>query len=216
MSLFKSLFEVEGSTIFHNIAVGISALVTAGMAFPGLKHWTRQLRRKNNLDLEAARNILRATYKIKEAVGSCRDPFLAAGEFPKDYDHQSNDPNHHARSHAHVYNNRWEHVRNARQEFDAAVLEAEILWGRDVQAKAEELRKCLQELFRALYAYVRNIESDGAHFKEDEKRKAQVEWVIGLTRKPNEQFIAEDWFEKYGDDAIAGIETFVRPHLDPK
>ena len=207
----------ECFAIARDIIVSGAALVTALVAVPGLHRWKRELLGKASI--KAAQNLLRATNEIKKAVESCRDPFLANEEFPKDYNDRSNDPKEQARMYAHVYNNRWQKVRSAREKFDDAVFEAWILWGSDgdVQAKAEKIRKCLQELFRALYAYVRNIESDGEHFKEDKKRKDQVDWVIGLTRKPNAEFTAsEDWFEKHGNDAIADIEKLARKHLNQK
>lgn len=201
--------------IARDIIVSGAALVTAWVAVPGLHRWKRELLGKENL--EAARNLLRATYKIREAVGSCRDPYLEDKEFPEDYDGREENPMEDALAYAYVYRNRWRRVRRARQEFNAAALEAEVLWGCDVRAKAKELRVCLQKLFWGFQQYVLNVKSDNRKFERDKKLAEKVEWIIGETVKYNEELNAsEDWFEKYGGDIITGIENLVRPHLNPK
>ena len=200
---------VELSAIFQNIAVGVAALVTALVAALGLYRWQRELLGKENL--EAARNFLRATYKVEEVIWSCRTALLAEEEFPKVDSLQPDTPSARARRAAHVYQKRGKRLRSACKEFDAAALEAEVLWGRNAQEKAKKLRVCVHALLDAFRDYVENIKSNNVYFKQDDERKKEVMWILGFPRKTE-----KDWFEKHGGDAITGIEELVRPYLRPK
>ena len=164
--------------------VSIAAIVAAGativmavVAVLGLHRWKSQLMGKENL--EVARNLLRAAYKIQEAIEVCRDTYLPVHEYPEGYEHMSTDKKKHADALIHVYNKRWERVWNVRQEFDAAVLEAKVLWGRDFVAKAEEIRSCTRELRMAIRLYIRDEMSGGSIFKRDEKHGEKMLAIVG-------------------------------------
>ncbi|WP_139195506.1 hypothetical protein [Halomonas daqiaonensis] len=66
-----------------DILLGAAAVTTATVAVVGLKNWSRELRGKT--EFEAARNLMKTTYRVRDELLYSRSPFVGAGEFPSDY-----------------------------------------------------------------------------------------------------------------------------------
>lgn len=124
--------------IGKDFVVALAAIVTAAVAVVGLRKWRKELRGKAHFD--AARGLIRATYKLRDELRNSRAPLVRAAEFPQNYPPQP--PNHRAEAEAwaHVYSKRFTPVREALQEFDSQGLEAEALWGNEVRNSIDRLR----------------------------------------------------------------------------
>lgn len=109
-----------------DLMVGLAAIGTAGAAIWGLWKWRTELAGKAKFD--AARNLAKATYSVRNAVAQARSRFIDGREFPADdldHDETGGAPTAKA-GHAywHVFDRRWEPVWEALAAFDAATLEA--------------------------------------------------------------------------------------------
>ncbi len=153
-------------TAIKDILLGAAAATTAIVAVVGLKNWSRELRGKT--EFEVARNLMKATYRVRDKLQYSRAPFVAAGEFPSDYPcPQAATAEQKAQALNYVYRNRWEPVREALQELETHVLEAEALWGGDIRAKTDELRQYARELQVAMESIVDDKAQRGEDFKTD-------------------------------------------------
>lgn len=124
----------RNNSILKDILVGIAAGTTALAAVIGLRScWSREL--KGKAEFEGARNLARATYKLRDALRHCRSPFYSGDEFPEETVWDRQDEQGEASKRAYVYENRFDPVRNAIQEFDSSVLEAEALWDQRLKPK---------------------------------------------------------------------------------
>lgn len=137
---------VDVFSIIKDIFLAGAAATTAYVAYTGLEKWQKELRGKASF--EVARELIKSIYKLRDALRGYRSPFISASEFPEGYQHsfdkRTNEEK--GRTWAYVYSKRWEPIGEAMRNFDVAVLEAEVLWGRDIKDKANELRQCVRIL----------------------------------------------------------------------
>ncbi len=197
---------VEVFSMIKDIALAGAACVTAYVAFTGLEKWQKELRGKANFDV--ARELAKSVYLLRDQISYCRSPFTAASEFPQNYrgglGKQSAEEE--GQAWAHVYAKRWEPVGTAVQAFDAATLEAEALWGKEIKEKALELRRCVWALQVDIEAFIRNKYSGGEDFRDREFGKKIKEGIWDMKSEENE-------LTRRINNAIEEIETEIRPHL---
>jgi hypothetical protein len=196
----------EFFSIIKDIALAGAALVTAFVAYTGLEKWKMELQGKASFD--AAREVIKATYKLRDELSYCRSPFIPAAEFPEGYRRPLGDctPEERGQAYSHVYTNRWGPVVSAVQDFDAAILEAEALWGMDIKAKADELRQCVRYLRVDIEAFISNEFSDGEYFDDRNFSKKVRSSVSDMKPEDNE-------LTQRINAAIKGLEDEIRPHL---
>ena len=201
-----AMTTVEFFSIVKDVFLSGAAAITAYAAYRGLEKWKSELAGK--ADFEAARSFIRSVYKLRNAIESCRSPFVPAGEFPEGYrtgiaglsDKEKGD------AWLHVYNKRWEPVFDAIQEFDGSTLEAEALWGSEVKEKAQALRQLAGRLRASIDAYLRNEYSGNQDF-------ADREFGERVRADLNASGLDSDSLTPAIKDAIEGIETIIRTHL---
>ena len=197
----------EVITTLKDICVGLAAVVTAIAAWSGVERWKKELQGK--ADFEVARSFIKATYQLRDAIEVCRSPWLAAAEFPDSYIKSEglHSTKEEGQAMAHVYGNRCDKVSKCIQEFDAATLEAEALWGGSIEEKAKALRKCVSELRAAIESVIRDAYSGGQNFISDPEFAEQINKIVTSAKGP------ENALTKKINSAISEIESNVRPHL---
>ncbi|NRP10099.1 hypothetical protein XMD509_001208 [Marinobacterium sp. xm-d-509] len=162
----------EWITIVKDIVVALAAGITAIVAYKGINKWQSELHGK--AEFEVARDLMRATYKLRDELAYCRSPFVSSNEFPENYNSSESVSNkENADAWAHVYSKRWNPVGDAIRQFDMAVLEAEALWGADIKNKAMELRQCAHTLHIDIDAFI----ADKLHGGQDFENKDFAEKV---------------------------------------
>jgi hypothetical protein len=110
--------------------------------------------------VDAARQMAKATYSLRDAISAYRSPLWSSYEFPNgDMDSLE--------GHVAMFQNRWRSVADALGTFDTAMLEAEALWGSTARESASPLKKCVHKLFGATEAFVDNKRVNGENFKAD-------------------------------------------------
>jgi hypothetical protein len=196
----------EVISIVKDVLVGVAAATTAVAAVIGLRSWSREL--KGKAEFEAARNLARATYKVRDALSDCRSPFYSGGEFPEGTAWGRQGDQGEADKWAYVYKNRFDPVKDAIREFDSDVLEAEALWGSKIKAKTSTIRSYAQELYAAMQADVDDKRSHSENFKHDSAFKEQVKRKV--TFMPDDK---TNKFSKMIKKVVEEIEDEMRPYL---
>ena len=97
-------------TAIKDIVLVIAAATTARVAVLGLKNWSREL--KGKTEFKVSRNLIRATYKLRDEIQNCRSPFISDYEFPKEYKGSLGETSAEVEAQAwlFVYKNRWASV----------------------------------------------------------------------------------------------------------
>jgi hypothetical protein len=197
-------------TVAKDILVGLAAVTTAVVAVFGLSKWRQELEGKAHF--ESARNLIRATYRLRDELRNCRNPFYSTHEFPEGYkgrlgEHSTEEE---TRAWIHIYKNRWAPVWTALQEFDSHTLEGEALWGSAIRTKTDALRKCVRELNAAMDAVIRDKASGGQDFKDREYGK-EMRSIVAAPADDDKNALNQ----KIGQ-AINRIEDELRSHLRRK
>ncbi|WP_431689431.1 hypothetical protein [Hahella sp. NBU794] len=197
---------VELFTIFKDIFLAGSAVTMAYVAYRGLEKWKSELAGK--ADFDVARNLIRSVYKLRNEIQSCRSLFVSAGEFPEGYRNGMAGLTNREKGDAwlYVYNNRWNPVFNAIQEFDVSTLEVEALWGRDAKEKTQALRQLAMRLRVAIDSFLRNEYSGNQDL-------ANSDFDVRVRSDLNASGLKGDSLSPAIDSAIEEIEIMIRPHL---
>ena len=180
-------------------------MATVGIAFYGINRWNRELIGKTKF--EAARLILKATYKLRDAISNARNPFISAGEFPTEYGGAMTHPSHQeeASAYSHVYKNRWKPIWEALQEYDTASLEAEAIWGATIKNKTDVFRSCVNTLQASIASYIGNIHSG--------RTDTDTDFVAKITKNIQAQADSNDDLSNQIKSSICAIEEEMKQHL---
>ena len=148
-----------GLDTFKDLATSIAALTAAGVAWAGLNTWRQQLAGKTEYEL--ARRLFRRVLEVRDAMAAARHPFMSAGELSEAIRRAGVEaqPDDHLANRL-AYGERWNRVTGALSDMQSDLLEAEVLWGDEVQSAGLELRSCAGTLFAAISAHLRESERD--------------------------------------------------------
>ncbi|QHS35588.1 hypothetical protein GWQ43_05630 [Alcaligenes faecalis] len=197
---------IDVFSIIKDIALAGAACVTGYAALAGLGAWRTELRGRAYFDV--ARQLAKSVYVLRDRMSYCRSPFTAAQEFPEGYrgglgNHTNKEE---GDAWAHVYANRWEPLGKAIQDFDTASLEAEALWGQEINTQCTELRGCVRSLQVDIEMFIRDKYRGGESFKNAEFAR-KIEAGIWDTKDEHNALTQRI------NRAIEKIETLLRPHL---
>ena len=117
-----------------HIVKGLPAYLALLIGYLGLQTWQRQL--QGTAKYDAARSLIRATLKVQSSIESARlGPFHLARNAPPEG----------LRILSEAAKSQYEELKNAQIEFEAAQLEAQVVWG-------DKSRKTLNDLATKLKA----------------------------------------------------------------
>jgi hypothetical protein len=203
-------FIIIAMPIIKDIIITCAAAIGAIVAILGLKTWRKELRGKTEYDL--ARNILRTTYRVRNAIQIVRNPWMTTSEYsPKTEPQDSNiSENKSNDAVTYAYEKRWEYVSKALVDLDVYILEAEALWGSSILEKVKPLHKCVSILLANLNMYLRSLHDRRYAERLNDKFYEKVNDIIYSKSDDPEK----DEFYKEVIDAVKGIETIVKPHLE--
>lgn len=196
-------------SLAKDCATLVAACIGAWVAIKGLNAWRRQLRGKT--DYELARKILRASYKVREAIRAVRHPAIWNPEFAAaekqvvvENDDLKRFPDA-ARLFA-VYQVRWSELSAAVTELDAEAFEAEISWGAPFRAKLLELRKLVSLLRWAVDRHIEKMADSSGRMQPPNQEVDDLIYDKSGKRGP------DDFAQKI-QSAVSEIEEALRPHL---
>lgn len=201
-----------------DIVVTLAAASGAIAALRGINAWQRQLTGKEQYNV--AHNLLRATYRVRNAISQVRHFFMGAGEISsalrdeeavKSIGLTSEDIKDPFIGTAAAYHVRWRSVVEASTELDVASIEAEVQWGQQSKIFVTALRKCVTELNWALGQYLRSeyAESVGRRRKLSDNLSEKVSNIVFWMGGESE----EDAFSAKVDKAVKDLEDYLRPKL---
>jgi len=189
-----------------DIIVAVAAIVTAFTALRGLKKWQDELRGKT--EYEVARRVIKALYKVKDGFNAVRSAAIWTSEFPEVIQGESRSrlsDTEERKAHTHVYQNRWNCLTEALRELDIEALDAEVIWGQDIEQLMQEIRACRNELQVAIKQYLASITSN--------QKEANYDADMKLVGKVSDFDGSNDEFSKKIESAIKALEDKMRPHL---
>ncbi len=198
-------------SVGKDVLVAVAAAVGAAVAIRGLNTWNRQL--KGSAEYNLARRILKVTYRLRDAMKSVRHPAMWGAEMPnppaEEAKHMSSEEIYHY-GQSRAYQTRWQRVSDVRTDLQAELLEAEVLWGGELNKLFEALFKLEHELFVAVQNHLSLCDP-----KVTQAMKTAIE-----KRQTNARDILYDSLEEKGDEftkdvarAIVPIEEYLKPHL---
>jgi hypothetical protein len=192
--------------IIKDIILSLAALTGAIVAVRGLSAWKRQLSGKAEYGL--AHRLLRATYRLREAVCLVRRPVIFGSEMPDPPEgHPAAASEAEKRSYgvSQAYEKRWEHVRKAHIDIEAELIEAEVLWGAQIREKFWGLFAVEQGLYVNSLVYLDHINPENRERRTPEEASANrlILYATG----------SDDDFYKRLQDSIVTIESELKRHL---
>ncbi len=202
----------EATYILQIIKDGVTIAATtiaAVVAILGLKAWRAQLKGKTEYDL--ARRLLIAVYKIRNAIYTVRQPFKPAGEIYsalKDGGYEEKDILDENRNvnirnidgrtvDKAVYVSRWKVVDEANAAFEVEYMEAEAMWGKEINDVLKDFIKCRTDLYIAIRLLI-----------EIEKRDEENMAIISGYQNDD-----KDEFGKRLTAEVNNIENYLRQYL---
>lgn len=197
-------------SIVKDVITAVAALTAAIVAVIGLWAWKGQL--KGKTEYELAQRVLRAVYKVRDAMYFVRHPMIDQGEYAqamKDAGIEVYSPDAAVplRIDTEVYHKRWTKVQEAWADLDANMLEAEALWGRESRDVFRPLRQCISTLFASIQMFL-----DGRtrpSIASDTERLERIRLVIyGLPDDEDGNSFSAETIKAVGE-----IEAFLKPHL---
>jgi hypothetical protein len=196
----------------------ISSLVLIYVGISGLKTWKRQL--KGNTEYEQARKLLRAIYKVRDAIRNVRNPFMDTGEHVSALEKAGISPEEltpfnselQKKAFRLAYQGRLERLNDALAELNLTAFEAEVLWGKLFLDAISPLRKCIGDLFWAVQTHFlfesQTRDRNPALVQEvDEIFWGYDQLITGDTAE------IKNAYSKKVIEAIKGVEDFIRPHV---
>lgn len=208
MEQFISVLKTS-MPIIKDIIISLAAIIGSVIAIMGLKTWRKELRGKTEYEL--ARNLLKTTYGVRNAIQIVRSPWMSAAEYTPKHEQQETEKSENKSDDGlgYAYERRWEYVSKALVELDVYTLEAEALWGSIIIEKAKAFRKCASILLTNLNTYLRRRHDRQYTERPNDKLNEKVESIIYSRSDPE-----KDEFYEEVLDAVKGIESIVRPHLE--
>lgn len=203
---------IEIFTIIKDAAVTGAAITGAFVAVKGLGTWRRQL--KGSSEYELSRRILVTLFKYRDAINGVRHPAMWGFETPAP-------PEDEARSMSYeqirfygisrAYQVRWDKVKCERTTLYADLLEAEAIWGEDLNSLFKVVFDLQHELFNKIRHHLELINPDVHELSKEAIRK-----VDAKGRDIMYDLLGEvpDEFKTDVIDAIKKIESYLKPKLN--
>lgn len=147
-----------------NVIIAMAAVATAILARRGLRTWQEELRGKAGYD--AAYQYLFAALKLRREIQAIRSPvqFLTEEDWAhftergiRGEDYLSHIPAVRMPAVKAWYHFRWQPVRQAMQELEAAALDAQTVIGDDAVQEMRTFRRLMAELHTAIRRYLNSI-----------------------------------------------------------
>lgn len=183
-----------------NCVTAIAAIGALCVAALGLSTWKKQLR--GNAEWEAARRLLRATYKVQGALTWLRVPLVYEGEGSSV---AKGDPGDSSNGRDPVFEERWAAVSQAMTDLSGEQTDAVVIWGNRTLDATEPLRKCYWELGSSLPIFIRHRGDRMFWQAEPDLMKKVASTVL---RRGD-----QDDFDRAVTAAVAKVEAFAGPFL---
>ena len=187
------------------------AITGAVVAIKGLSTWQRQLKGQSEYDL--SRRILVSLFKYRDAINRVRHPAMRAYEMPTPPDDEAKDMSREKLEFygtSKAYQARWDKVQNERTKLYTDLLEAEALWGSELNNLFKVVFDLEHELFTSIRHYIELLNPD--------THEASKEAIRNIDK--NRRDIMYDDLSEEGDEykndfkeGVENIEKYLKPRL---
>ena len=188
-----------------------AAITGAVVAIKGLSTWRRQLQGQSEYDL--SRRILVSLFQYRDALNSVRNPFMWNNEMPSPLEGEAKlmtreKIQYYGTSKA--YEARWNNVQKERTNLYADLLEAEALWGKELNGLFKVVFLLQHELFICINHYLEVINPDA-----DDMSKKAIHSIKNKSRDIMYSDLSDegDDFQKDLIASIKNIEKYLKPNL---
>jgi hypothetical protein len=201
---------MEVITIIKDIILAGAAITGATVAVKGLGTWQRQL--KGQSEYELSRRILVSLFKYRDAVNGVRHPAMWAYEMPNPPEEEAktmNDSQIRSYGASKAYQARWDKVQTERTALYADILEAEAIWGPELNSLFKKVFNLQHELFTKIRHYLELINQD--------THEASKEAIRKIDEKSRDIMydMSGDEPDVYKQDLLNSIES-IELYLKPK
>lgn len=196
----------DWTPIVRDLVTAVAAATGATVAVLGLRTWKQQLR--GRAEYELARRLLKAAYELRDSIASFRRPMMWIEEMSAALKETGRIPDDLKSSRRAVYEVRWKAVLEAGSELKVAELEGEVLWGGEFKQAVAPLDKCVACLSIAFAEFLRYSEQGDLAASERAVLRKYEEVVYDRSKADE-----PDAFTKELNEAIRGVEGFLRPRL---
>jgi len=202
---------VEVISIIKDFILAGAAFTGATVAVKGLGTWQRQL--KGQSEYELSRRILVTLFKYRDAINDVRHPVMWAYEMPNPPEEEAktmSDSQVRSYGTSKAYQARWDKVQTERAALYADMLEAEALWGAELNSLFKTVFDLQHELFTKIRHYLELINPDTS-----DASKEAIKNIDGKSRDIMYD-ISTDEPDEYKQDllnAIERIELYLKPKL---
>ena len=202
---------MEILSIIKEIVITGAAITGSIVAVKGLSTWQRQLKGQSEYDL--SRRILVSLFKYRDAINGVRNPAMWADEMPIPPEEKTKAMNSDQISFygtSNAYQARWDKVQEERTSLYADLLEAEAIWGTELNDLFKVVFDLQHELFTQIRHYLILINPDLPEAQKNaiekiDKNKRDIMYDE-LGEKPDE-------YKSNLIDAIKVIESYLKPKL---
>ncbi len=198
-------------SLVKDLILSGAAVTGAVVAIKGLGTWQRQL--KGQSEYELSRRILVSLFKYRDSINGVRNPAMIGYEMPTPPENESKSMSYEQISYygtSKAYQSRWDKVQKERTNLYADLLEAEALWGKELN----DLFKIIFDLERELFINIRNYltvinpDTDNA-MKEAMQKIRKSKRDIMYSDFGDES----DAYQKEFKTGVENIEKYLKPKL---
>lgn len=187
-----------------------AAVTGAVVAIKGLGTWQRQLKGQSEHDL--SRRILVSLFKYRNSINDVRNPIMSNYEIPAPPEDKAKGMSYeqtHFYGTSKAYQSRWDKVQKERTSLYADLLEAEALWGNELN----DLFKVVIDLEHELFTNIRH----DLEFRNPNTDDATKEAIRSIRKKKRDIMYAEfgNESDEYQKDFMTGVES-IEKYLKPK
>jgi len=200
----------EVVTLLKDIILAGAAITGSIVAIKGLGTWQRQ--QKWQAEYELSRRILVAVFKFRDAINGARHPAIWANEQPSPSEDAAKKMNTQQLQYyglSKAYQARWDKVQAERISLYPDLLEAEALWGNELNDLFKVLFNLEHELLVAIRHYL--------ELSNPDTRESKREAIMNLDKKRRDIMYDDlsDDIDEFKKDLLAGIQS-IEKYLKPK
>lgn len=198
----------EWLPIIKDFVLTGAAVVAGYIGLKGLGTWRQQF--KGNKEYELAKQLLKSIYELREAIYSVRNPFMQFSEepdLPEEKLKALSDREKRWHALAQAYQRRWEPVPKAKTALDTNLLEAEVVWGKEIVRLADPLHEFVGKL---LWAVQDHIEA----MNPNNMQRASAEEIKERRGIMYDRGSGDDEYKKQLEATISALENELRPHIE--
>lgn len=198
-------------TILKDLILTGAAVTGAVVAVKGLGTWRAQLSGQSEYDL--SRRILVSLFKYRDSIDSLRHPMMWGHEMPSPPEEESetmSDPQIRFYGTSKAYQARWDKIQEQRSALYADLLEAEAIWGNELNTLFKTLFDLQHELLTQIRHYLDLIDPDTPETTKEAIRKLDENrrdiMYDNLSDEPDE-------YKRDFLNGISEIENYLKPKL---